>query len=66
MHLLQGGEHAAEVLAHKLLDQCLAGEADGEVASDADLIDEISARLEGELLGQNEGVVAVEKQGGDL
>lgn len=66
MQLLQGCEHAAEVLADKLLDQGLAGEADGEVASHADLIDKVSASLEGKLLGQNEGVVAVEQQGSNL
>src|SRR5688572_31214483 len=45
----EGSEHATEVLADELLDQGLAGEADSEVAGNADLIDKISASLEGEL-----------------
>ena len=66
MQLLEGSEHATEVLADELLDQGLAGEADSEVAGNADLIDKISASLEGELLGENEGVIAIEQQGSDL
>jgi hypothetical protein len=63
---LEGGEHAAEVLADKLLDEGLAGEAQLDVAGLADLVDEAGAGLEGELLGQDEGVVTVEEEGVDL
>jgi len=31
-----------------------------------DLVEEVGTALEGELLGQDEGVVAVEEEGGDL
>jgi len=63
---LEGGEHAAEVLADKLLDESLAGEAHVDLAGLADLVDETSAGLEGQLLGKDEGVVAVEQEGVDL
>lgn len=66
MRLLQRGEHAAEVLADELGDERLAGELDGDVALGADLVDEVCAGLEGELLGEDEGVVAVEEDGVDL
>ena len=59
-------EHATEVLADELLDQARASEADIEAALLANLIDEVGAGLEGKLLGEDEGVVAVEKEGGDL
>ena len=64
--LLEGGEHASEVLADELGDEGLAREAGVKVAASADLVDEIGTCLESELLGENEGVVAVEKEGGDL
>jgi hypothetical protein len=66
VHLLQGSEHATEVLTDELLDQGFAGEADREVTSDTDLIDEISASLEGELLGKHEGIIAIKQESGDL
>jgi hypothetical protein len=66
VRLLQRGEHAAEVLADKLRDEGLAGEFDVDVALGADLVDEVCAGLEGELLGEDEGVVAVEEDGFDL
>lgn len=64
--LLQGEEHAAEVLADKLLDEGGAGEAQVDVALGVDLVDEVGAGLKGELLGEDKGVVAVEEEGGDL
>ncbi len=64
--LLQGGEHAAEVLADKLLDERLAVEAQVDAALLVDLVDEVGAGLKGELLGEDEGVVAVEEEGVDL
>jgi hypothetical protein len=59
-------EHATEVLAHELDDEGLASEVEGDASLGADLVDESSAGLEGELLGENEGVVAIEQKGGDL
>lgn len=66
MELLEGSEHATEVLADKLLDEGLAGEAEFDIALGADLVDEAGASLESELLRENEGVVAIEKKGVDL
>lgn len=37
-----------------------------DVALGADLVDEVCAGFEGELLGEDEGVVAVEEDGFDL
>jgi hypothetical protein len=53
-------------LADELLDESLAGKAHVDLTGLADLIDETRASLEGELLGENEGVVAVEQEGVDL
>jgi hypothetical protein len=66
VQLLQRREHAAEVLADELLDQGLAGEALLDVATGGDLVDEVGAGLEGELLGEDERVVAVEQKSSDL
>lgn len=53
-------------MTDELLDQSLAGETDLELTALADLVDKAGAGLEGELLGEDEGVVAVEQEGGDL
>jgi hypothetical protein len=53
-------------LADELLDELLAGEALVDVVLFADFVDELGAGFEGELLGEDEGVVAVEEEGGDL
>jgi hypothetical protein len=53
-------------LANELLDEGLAGEAHFDLTALADLVDETSAGLEGELLGEDEGVIAIEQEGGDL
>lgn len=66
VEFLERKEHAAEVLTDKLLDQSLAGETDLELTTLADLVDKAGAGLEGELLGEDEGVVAVEQESGDL
>ncbi|KAI6757698.1 hypothetical protein HG531_003523 [Fusarium graminearum] len=64
--LLEGGEHATEVLANELLDESLASESHVNLARLADLVDETSASLKGKLLREDEGVVAVEQEGVDL
>lgn len=64
--LLEGAKHAAEVLANELRDQRLASEGLVNLLTLADAIDNLGASSESELLGENEGVVAVEEKGGDL
>jgi hypothetical protein len=53
-------------LADEFFDESLAGEAHLDLTTLADLVDETSAGLEGELLGEDEGVVAIEQESGDL
>lgn len=64
--LLQGDHHAAEVLPHEVGEQFGTGVALVDVEFGEDLIGEVGAGFEGEFLGENEGVVAVEKDFGDL
>jgi hypothetical protein len=47
-------------LPHEFFDQVFAREAGFNVASLAYLVDEVCAGREGEFLGEDEGVVAVE------
>jgi hypothetical protein len=63
---LERHQHAAEVLAHKLIDQRLSSEALVDSLLLADRVDELGAGLEGELLREDERVVAVKEEGGDL
>ncbi|TLS27882.1 hypothetical protein PpBr36_01597 [Pyricularia pennisetigena] len=61
--LLQRQQHAAKVLADKLLDQRLARERGNVETLDlADLVDEACTALKGELFGQHERVVAVKEE----
>lgn len=66
--LLQAGDHAAEVLADELDDEFWAREGlvELDALGGADLVDELGAALEGELLREDERVVAVEEEGSDL
>ena len=64
--LLQRSEHASEVLTNEFLDESIASEANFDIALFADFVDEVGASLEGEFLGKNEGVVAIEEEGVDL
>lgn len=66
VEFLERKEHAAEVLTDELLDQSLASETDLKLTALTDLVDKAGAGLEGELLGEDEGVVAVEQESGDL
>jgi hypothetical protein len=64
-------EHATEVHANKLLEKSLTSVAFGLDIGDLalgneDFIGEIGTSLKGKDLGQNEGVVAVEENGGDF
>jgi hypothetical protein len=65
---LEGLDHAAEVLADELVDE--GGAREGLVEIDifgaGDFVDEVSAAFEGERLGEDERVVTVEEDGGDL
>lgn len=58
--------HATEVLADEVLQQGGAGVAVGDALLLEDLIGEFGAGLESELLGEDEGVVAVEQDLLDL
>jgi len=64
--LLEGAKHATEVLADELGDQRLASELLVNLLALADGVDDVGTGRESELLGEDEGVVAVEKEGVDL
>jgi hypothetical protein len=59
-------EHALELLADELLDQAVGGVARDDVVLDKDHIDEVGAGFKGKVFGEDERVVAVEEEGGDL
>jgi hypothetical protein len=65
---LEGEQHAAEVLADELDDQTRArqGLRLRRVLELQDLVEEVGAPFKGELFGQDERVIAVEEEGGDL
>jgi hypothetical protein len=65
MFLLQGEHHAAEVLPNELRHELRAGVLLGDVLGGEDLVGELGAGFEGEFLGEDEGVVAVEEERGD-
>jgi len=64
--LAEGDHHATEVLADKVLEERGASVAFWSALLLENLIGQLGAGLEGEFLGKDEGVVAVEKDGGDL
>ena len=65
--LLQGAQHTAEVLTDEVGDELLAGVVDVlDPILGEDLVRKVGAGLEGELLGQDERVVAVEQDVSDL
>ena len=66
MQLLEGEEHASEVLTNEFLDEGFTCETGLEFTAFADFIDEVGASLESELLGEDESVVAIEEEGGNL
>lgn len=59
---LQRDHHAAEVLADEILDELLASVAVGNVALGEDLVGNVGAGLESQLLGHDEGVVTIEQE----
>lgn len=63
---LERDHHATEVLAHEILDELVAGVAVGNVVLLKDLIGKIGAGFEGQLLREDQGVVAIEEDLGDL
>jgi hypothetical protein len=66
MLFLQADHHAAEVLANKGLQKLMHSVALGDLVVLEDLIGEVGAGLEGQLLREDESVVAVEKDVLDL
>ena len=64
--LLQVHDHAAEVLADEVVEEFGAGVAVWVVVFGEDLVGEVGAGFEGEFFGEDEGVVAVEEDFGDL
>ena len=64
--LLQRHHHAAEVLPHEVGEELRAGVALVDVEFGEDLVGEVGAGFEGEFFRQDEGVVAVEEDFGDL
>lgn len=62
----EGGDHAAEVLADEFGEELRTGVAVGDAAGFEDLIGEVGTGGEGKGFGKDEGVVAVEEEGGDL
>ena len=66
MFLLQAGEHAAEVLPDEVFEERLGSVAFGKAMFLEELVGEICACFEGEVLGLNERIVAVEKDVFDL
>lgn len=66
MLVAQGEQHAAEVLADELGHQGGPGVVGLDVVFGEDGVGELGAGGEGEGFGEDEGVVAVEEEGGDL
>jgi hypothetical protein len=64
--LLETNHHATEILADEGLEKLVYSVSVVDVVLFEDLIGEIGAGLEGELLGENEGVVAIEEDILDL
>lgn len=63
---LKRDHHTTEVLTDEVLDELGAGITVRDATLLEDLISEISARLEGQLFREDEGVVAVEEKLSDL
>ena len=63
---LQVHDHAAEVLADEVVEEFGAGVAVWDVVFGEDLVGEVGAGFEGEFFREDEGVVAVEEDFGDL
>lgn len=63
---LQGDDHAAEVLADEVVEQLGAGVAFLDFVFGEDLVGEVGAGFEGEFFAEDEGVVAVEEDFGNL
>lgn len=53
-------------MADEFIEELRAGVAVGDIAGCEDLVGEFGAGFEGELFGEDERVVAVEQEGGDL
>lgn len=64
--LLQRYHHAAEVLSHEIGEELGPRVALVDVEFGEDLVGEVGAGFEGEFFRQDEGVVAVEEDFGDL
>lgn len=66
MLLAEAEQHAAEVLADEFGQERFTGIVGVEVVLLEDVVGEIGASGEGEFLGENKGVVAIEEEGSDL
>jgi len=64
--LLQGDDHAAEVLADEVVEQLGAGVSLVDFVFGEDLVGEVGAGFEGEFFAKDEGVIAVEEDFGNL
>ena len=64
--LLQADAHATEVLANEVVEERLGGVPGVDVVLLHDLVGQVGASLEGEVLTEAEGVVAVEEDILDL
>ena len=64
--LLQGDHHAAEVLADEVDQELGSGVASIDLVLFEDLIGKFGAGFEGQFLGEDQGVVAIEKEFFDL
>ena len=63
---LEVHDHAAEVLADEVIEEFGAGVAVWDIEFGEDLVGEVGTSFEGELFGEDEGVVTVEEDFGDL
>ena len=63
---LQVHDHAAEVLADEVIEELRAGVAVWDVIFGEDLVGEVGTGFEGEFFREDEGIVAVEEDFGDL
>jgi len=63
---LEVRDHAAEILAYELAEELGAGVAVVNAPRGKDFVGQLGAGFEGEGFGEDERVVAVEEEGGDL
>ena len=63
---LEVHDHAAEILAHEVIEELGAGVAVWDVIFGKDLVGEVGTGFKGKLFREDEGVVTVEEDLGDL